>query len=851
MLRDGEEDVARGSDQRDQREQANGKEPIFEKCLALTQIQNRKTTLNRTSVLARKTRKMLTRRRVFMRTKKKLKMKTVPVRVEMEILKTTELLLQSDDGSANDSDNSDDGSKGSEAQAEISPNSHRISPNPHPKSDLRVKSAVSAWFYGFESSFDSWDRFHAAFYIFQLETFQRFTKRTSTSVTARNKQIVASSKARKVAGKKTRKAVTLVPDEWVTYSKTLVCTHGQPYEPKGKGKRNHNNVRDTNCPARVNLTVTASISGRWYLRANASGSHNHAVSKHTYEGYTENRTVKDPQLKSDVAVLRKAGATAKGILQYLQERTGKKTNLKDVHNMVQRHNASVQAGLTDAQRAFAVLEDFTRQRNGNAAQVLVDSETNIARIATFQTARMKRLFKASPEIVFVDSTHNTNANRYKLFSFMVHDVFGKGQYVHHALVDSEEKDNLRRVVEIFKENNPEWGKIQLFMSDKAIHQKDLATRLTPGVKEDAKSLMRDLVYAKSSAAYEESKATLLRLLGDNSSHKLYKTFVDNWDQSKDEWVTYKRGDVPHLTNNTNNRIESQWGKIKNVVEDSYSIDQLLSTLIALQVYAEEQYLAEYHRVGSRPTRESEDEELTKLAIHISPFAHELLSKEHYHATGTRADYTVQLDDGGMATVTSAVSGDTHEVNTRTSSCNCIFTKTCLLPCRHVMFVRSTCNFETCVPPMRYFATRWIRHSPENDIDEGDVSTGGLKQKVLPSVPKGRALSSSNKYIEAKAITEKIVDRLALQSTPTFRVALTWLENFFEALNAGEVVDFSERGNPVFLRLSSTSSGGVVRELDAVGESTPSFETSTITKSIPNPPKSHRIHSRRTSQVSPQ
>ncbi|ETK96770.1 hypothetical protein L915_00594, partial [Phytophthora nicotianae] len=176
--------------------------------------------------------------------------------------------------------------------------------------------------------------------------------------------------------------------------------------------------------------------------------------------------------------------------------------------------------------------------------------------------------------------------------------------------------------------------------------------------------------------------------------------------------------------------------------------------------------------------------------------------------------------------------------------------------------------------MRCFATRWIRHSPENDIDEGDVSTGGLKQKVLPSVPKGRALSSSNKYIEAKVITEKIVDRLALQSTPTFRVALTWLENFFEVLNAGEVVNFSERGNPVFPRLyqvspmegaqlsqiplegvaspihidqdlvqvygsqrnGEASRGGVVRELDAVGESTPSFETSTITKSIPNPPK---------------
>ncbi|KAE9199397.1 hypothetical protein PF004_g19282 [Phytophthora fragariae] len=63
---------------------------------------------------------------------------------------------------------------------------------------------------------------------------------------------------------------------------------------------------------------------------------------------------------------------------------------------------------------------------------------------------MKRLFKAFPEVVLVDSTHDTNANRYKLFSFVVHDVFGKEQYVHHALVESGHKVNLWRVIEIFK-----------------------------------------------------------------------------------------------------------------------------------------------------------------------------------------------------------------------------------------------------------------------------------------------------------------------------------------------------------------------------------------------------------------
>ncbi|ETO58739.1 hypothetical protein F444_22880, partial [Phytophthora nicotianae P1976] len=32
--------------------------------------------------------------------------------------------------------------------------------------------------------------------------------------------------------------------------------------------------------------------------------------------------------------------------------------------------------------------------------------------------------KLFPEVLLVDATHNTNDSRYKLFSFMVHDVYG-------------------------------------------------------------------------------------------------------------------------------------------------------------------------------------------------------------------------------------------------------------------------------------------------------------------------------------------------------------------------------------------------------------------------------------------
>ncbi|KAE9164090.1 hypothetical protein PF005_g30174 [Phytophthora fragariae] len=52
--------------------------------------------------------------------------------------------------------------------------------------------------------------------------------------------------------------------------------------------------------------------------------------------------------------------------------------------------------------------------------------------------------------------------------------------------------------------------------------------------------------------------------------------------------------------------------------------------------------------------------------------------------------------------------------------------------------------------------------------------------------------------------------MALQSTPTFQVAFRWLEGFYEALNAGDVVAFTERDDSAFPGLSQVSSVGGAR-----------------------------------------
>ncbi|KAE9087640.1 hypothetical protein PF010_g19658 [Phytophthora fragariae] len=93
--------------------------------------------------------------------------------------------------------------------------------------------------------------------------------------------------------------------------------------------------------------------------------------------------------------------------------------------MIQGAKKTFRGGRSDAERAIAVLDEFIERAPGNTAEFIVDSESNVVRVVTFQTARQKRLFAAFPEVVLVDSTHDTNVNRYKLFSFAVHDVFGR------------------------------------------------------------------------------------------------------------------------------------------------------------------------------------------------------------------------------------------------------------------------------------------------------------------------------------------------------------------------------------------------------------------------------------------
>ncbi|KAE9326514.1 hypothetical protein PR003_g16234 [Phytophthora rubi] len=514
-----------------------------------------------------------------------------------------------------------------------------------------------------------------------------------------------------------------------------------------------------------------------------------------------------------------AGATPKGILAWLRKKKGKKTKLKDVHNMLQDLKKADKRNMSDVERTESILEEFTSEHEGNTAQIFVDKARGVAVAVTLQSAGMKRLFAAFPEVLMVDSTYDTNCNGYKLFSFVVHDCFGKGQYVHHALVERETKDNLRLAVNAFKACNPQFNEVKVVMTDKALHEKDVlaevftrgrqllcqfhvqqwfskqVTRLVRGSPEEktiVEASMAQLIDSTSAKEYDSQKALFLDLLGGNKQHKLYQLFVKNWDNTQDEWVAYRRGNIPHLRNNTNNRLESKWGKLKQLIKSDYPIDELVSSLIMIQEWAEDEYVEEYNKPGSRPPF-AEHRELASLGAAVSPFAFDLVAGQFKYALSSDANYVIE-GAGEDAKLRSLRSDQVHTLNTKTYKCDCTFAQTLLLPCRHVMFYRKTNGNESVLPPFSLLCPRWLRAHRLNDIREGPVNTGEFEYHIIDSAesvaPVVAPVKKDVKYSQAKQLTDELLSLLSNQPTPTFQAAMRWLRGFTKSVHDGELENFA-------------------------------------------------------------
>ncbi|KAG2904491.1 hypothetical protein PC110_g22129 [Phytophthora cactorum] len=96
---------------------------------------------------------------------------------------------------------------------------------------------------GFKRTYHSWEDFDAALAKFSQRTYQIFRKRTSSSFKTRNEQLETRHNAAR--SHKSHEKIPLLPTQYTTYDKTLLCTHGFERKTKSSGKRKHKFSRFT------------------------------------------------------------------------------------------------------------------------------------------------------------------------------------------------------------------------------------------------------------------------------------------------------------------------------------------------------------------------------------------------------------------------------------------------------------------------------------------------------------------------------------------------------------------------------------------------------------------------------
>ncbi|KAF4040433.1 hypothetical protein GN244_ATG07293 [Phytophthora infestans] len=151
-------------------------------------------------------------------------------------------VLGDEEGSSDENDvdgiseENEDEDQSSDEDEEIGESKYGAEPKIH---QTLSKNRKVVRFGSLKKTYDSWKALHAAFVVFQRETYQQFSKRTSSEFDSYRLG---------------------------NYSITFKCIHGQEYKARGKGKRKHRKVRDTKCSAKLNARVTATSYGGWGLK---------------------------------------------------------------------------------------------------------------------------------------------------------------------------------------------------------------------------------------------------------------------------------------------------------------------------------------------------------------------------------------------------------------------------------------------------------------------------------------------------------------------------------------------------------------------------------------------------------
>ncbi|OWY96206.1 hypothetical protein PHMEG_00033583, partial [Phytophthora megakarya] len=218
-----------------------------------------------------------------------------------------------------------------------------------------------------------------------------------------------------------------------------------------------------------------------------------------------------------------------------------------------------------------------------------------------------------------------------------------------------------------------------------------------------------MVYAEFEENYRTSYESLEGICDRVGLQEFFRYFEKNWDTSQERWVLYHRAKLPHFKNHTNNRLENFFGKFKEAVDGSMSMAGCIKALVAYDRRKENEYAYRLARIGVL-VNSNFDEEMSNVLRFTSHFVAEQIAGEYTQALANVSGYKFTKCCGDKVLVQG--SKKTHHICVDAWECDCEFSLTMMLPCRHTIAFRKKEAVPGSVIPLNRIDLRWTSTSRE-------------------------------------------------------------------------------------------------------------------------------------------
>ncbi|EGZ26515.1 hypothetical protein PHYSODRAFT_320450 [Phytophthora sojae] len=300
-----------------------------------------------------------------------------------------------------------------------------------------------------------------------------------------------------------------------------------------------------------------------------------------------------------------------------------------------------------------------------------------------------------------------------------------------------------------------------------------------------KHTITNMTYSRTEEDYVRHRDEFKSLASRNGRVELWEYFDKNWNACREMCVVAYRVDLPHFGNHTNNRVESLFGKLKRKLKGHLTMRASLEVLLEYQRRKEEAYRSKVGMPGT--LRDASYPEELNVALGM----------------------TTRWDNG--ATITVQSEENEYLLEKEGWVCDCEFSQTMKLPCRHAMVYRKVCGSPFIIP-FSSISPRWFGQNriSQQELMEVENPFVAKLYKGHPAASAG-SLSEAEKYRRSQQTFGRISSELVRCDDTVFESAMKQIDKWWYDLRQGKFplmqadADFVDDSGPD--RVGASGSGG--------------------------------------------